>query len=164
MLRFHIVALTQLTKLFLPGMMKRQFGRILNLGSTGSFAPGPYNAVYCASKAYVLSISEALAEELRGTGVRVASLCPGATETAFAQRAGMTDTTLFQGRVLSAGEVAQAGYRALMRRRGSVVVGMANKPMIFSLRLIPRTLVARMSKRMLSRVTNRSAAAIHKSH
>jgi short-subunit dehydrogenase len=164
MLQLHVVTLTQLTKLVLPGMIKRQFGKILNMGSTGSFAPGPYDAVYCASKAYVLSFSEALAEELRGTGVTITTVCPGATKTAFAQRAGMSDTKLFQGRLLSAAKVAQTGYRALLHGRTSVVVGRANKLMTFALRLTPRNLVARMSKRILSRTASRSAAAVHQGH
>ncbi len=151
MMQVHMVTLTHLTKLFLPGMMQRHWGKILNLGSTAAFVPGPRAAVYCASKAYVLSFSEALAEELRDSGVTVTALCPGPTKTEFAERAQLTDTKLFQGRLLSAAEVAQAGYRALMRGRPSTVVGMANKLMTFSLRFTPRHLVARLSKRVFRR-------------
>jgi short-subunit dehydrogenase len=154
MMQVHIISLTHLTKLFLPGMLKRQFGRILNVGSTASFATGPGDAVYCASKAYVLSFSEAIAEELRGTGVTVTTLCPGATKTEFAERAHMTDVRMFQGQLWSPAEVAQAGYRALMRGRTSVVVGTANKLMVFSLRFTPRNLVARIGKSILSREGN----------
>ena len=89
MIQVNLTSLTHLTRLFLPEMVKRGTGNVLNIGSTGSFAPGPFNAVYCATKAYVLSFSEAIAEELRGTGVKVTVLCPGATETEFARRAGM---------------------------------------------------------------------------
>ena len=160
MLQLHVVTLTHLTKLVLPGMVRRRDGRILNMGSTGSFAPGPNDAVYCASKAYVLSFSEALAEELRGTGVTVTALCPGATATAFAAHAQMTDIALFQGRVLTATQVAEAGYRALLRGRRLVVVGLANKLMVVALRFTPRPLVAHLSKRMLRRVGSRSPAAV----
>ena len=73
----------QLTKLFLPEMIKRGMGRILNVGSTGSFVPGPYNAVYCAAKSFALSFSEAIAEEVSGSGVTVTALCPGGTKTSF---------------------------------------------------------------------------------
>ena len=151
MIQTNIIALTQLTKELLPGMIERRSGKILNLGSTGSFAPGPLNAVYCASKAYVLSFSEALAEELKGTGVTVTTLCPGPTKTEFAERAQMTDTNIFQGRLQSAAEVAEAGYRALTRGETSIVVGLANKLQVFSLRFLPRDAVARVSKRIMSR-------------
>jgi short-subunit dehydrogenase len=164
MLQVHVVTLTHLTKLLLPGMMRRRFGRILNVGTTGSFAPGPNDAVYCASKAYVLSFSEALAEELRGTGVTVTALCPGPTRTEFAERAHMADSRLFQGRLSNAEDVARIGYHAMMRGRTSVVVGRANQLMVFSLRFAPRDLVARMSKRLLSRQGSRSSAGVHQDH
>ncbi len=151
MIQTNVIALTQLTKELLPGMIERRSGKILNLGSTGSFAPGPLNAVYCASKAYVLSFSEALAEELKGTGVTVTTLCPGPTKTEFAERAQMTDTNIFQGRLQSAAEVAEAGYRALTRGETSIVVGLANKLQVFSLRFLPRDAVASVSKRIMSR-------------
>ena len=161
MIQTHIVALTQLSKLLLPAMMQRRSGKILNLGSTGSFAPGPLNAVYCATKAYVLSFSEALAEELRGTGVTVTALCPGATKTEFAERAGMTDTNIFQGRLGTAAQVARAGYRALMRGDTSVVVGLANKLQVLSTRFAPRSAVARISKRIMGRREPGSARHLH---
>jgi short-subunit dehydrogenase len=149
MLQVNIVALTRLTKLLLPAMVRRGSGRILNIGSTGSFAPGPFDAVYCASKAYVLSFSEAIAEELEGTGVTVTALCPGATRTRFAERAGMTDTPMFRGRVAEASDVAAAGYRALRDGRRVVVPGLANALLAFSVRLSPRRLVASIGRRML---------------
>jgi hypothetical protein len=163
MIQVNVIALTQLTKLFLPGMIERRWGRILNLGSTGSFAPCPLNAVYGASKAFVLSFSEALAEELRGTGVTVTTLCPGPTQTQFAQRAGMTQTNLFQGRLANAADVALTGYRALMKGRSSVVAGLANKLLVFSLRLAPRVSIARLSKGMMKprRDALQPAAARH---
>lgn len=151
MLQVNIASLTSLTKLFLPGMMAQHYGKILNLGSTGSFAPGPLNAVYCATKAYVLSFSEAIAEELQGTGVTVTVLCPGATRTEFAQRAQMEDVKIFQGRVMSAKRVAEIGYNALMMGNITMVAGWSNQLTMLSLRLIPRIMVARISKRMMMR-------------
>lgn len=164
MIQVHIATLTHLTKLFLPGMIQRHFGKILNVGSTASFTPGPLDAVYCASKAYVLSFSDAIAEELRGTGVTVTTLCPGPTKTEFAERAHMTDAKVFQGELSSAAEVAKAGYRALMRGRTSVVVGTGNKLLTFSVRLTPRDLVARIAKSILSRGTSRSPARGRQAH
>lgn len=94
MIQVHIKSLTELTKLFLPQMIERESGRILNLGSTGSYMPCPCDAVYAATKAYVLSFSSALYHELKGTGVTVTCLCPGATRTSFAEKAGI-ESTLF---------------------------------------------------------------------
>lgn len=145
-------------------MLKRNFGKILNVASTASFTPGPLDAVYCASKAYVLSFSEAIAEEVRGTGVSVTTLCPGPTKTGFAERADMTDTKIFQGRLSSASEVAQEGYRALMRERRTVVVGLANKLLVFSLRFSPRNLVARVAKSLLSRTVSAQQTRVRPAH
>jgi short-subunit dehydrogenase len=100
MIQLNIVSLTSLTKLLLPAMIIRKSGKILNVGSTGSFVPGPLNAVYCATKAYVLSFSDAIAEELKGTNVTVTTLCPWATKTEFAQRASIEDIKLFQGNLI----------------------------------------------------------------
>ncbi len=93
-LHLNVVTLTVLTKLFLPGMLARKRGEIMNLGSTGSFIAGPYMATYCATKNYVLSFSEALAEEVRGTGVSVTCLCPGPTASGFQARAKMSESPL----------------------------------------------------------------------
>jgi uncharacterized protein len=157
MAHVNMIALTQLTKLFLPAMLQRNSGKVLNVASTAAFTPGPYAAVYCASKAYVLSFSEALAEELRGTGVSVTTLCPGPTRTKFAERADMTETKIFQGRLAGAREVAEAGYNALMQERTTLVVGLANRLLVFSLRFSPRTLVARVAKNLLSRAPSPQA-------
>jgi uncharacterized protein len=163
MIHVNLVTLTQLTKLFLPGMLNQNSGKILNVASTAAFAPGPYSAVYSASKAYVLSFSEAIAEEVRGTAVSVTTLCPGPTKTEFAERAQMMNARIFQGRLSSAAEVAEAGYRALMRKRTTVVVGLANRLLVFSMRFSPRRLVTRVSKVLLGmragaqRVSTRSA-------
>lgn len=151
MIHLHIVALTHLTKLLLPEMTRRNHGKILNIGSTGSFAPGVFNAVYCASKAYILSFSEAIAEELRGTGVSVTTLCPGPTSTEFAQRAGMGDVRIFRGKLMDARAVAEVGFTSLMNGKSTVVPGLPNKLTVFSLRLAPRTLVAKISRSLMSR-------------
>ena len=161
MMQVNMVALTQLAKLFLPAMLNRNYGKILNVGSTAAFIPGPLDAVYCATKAYVLSFSEAIAEEVRGTGVSVTTLCPGPTRTEFAERSDMTDTKIFKGRLSSAAEVAQEGYGALMRRRRTLVVGLANKLLVFSLRFSPRNLVARVAKSLLS---DTHQARVHPAH
>lgn len=151
MIQLNLISLTQLTKLVLPSMLKRRFGRIMNIGSTGSYVPGPLNAVYCATKAYVLSFSEAIAEELTGSGVTVTTLCPGATATDFARRANMDDTKLFQGRTMDAKNVAEIGYRALIEGRRTVIAGTGNKFLVYSTKLMPRSIVARMVKNMMSR-------------
>jgi len=126
MLQVNVSALMELTHLLLPGMLQRRRGKILNLGSTGSFAPGPMNAVYCASKAFVLSFSEAIAAELDGSGVSVTALCPGATHTDFARRHGIEDIRLFQN-AMPADQVAAIGYRALQRGQRVVVSGATNQ-------------------------------------
>ena len=164
MMQVHMLTLTHLTKLFLPGMLERKFGNVLNLASTASFTPGAGDAVYCATKAYVLSFSEAIAKELKGTGVTVTALCPGPTKTEFAERAKMADTKIFQGSLSSAAEVARTGYRALMQGRTSVVVGLNNKLMIFSLRFSPRNLVTKIGKSLLSRSPSTSQTAVRPSH
>lgn len=150
MIQVNLVSLTYLTKLLLPGMLKQKYGKILNVASTGSFVPGPYNAVYCATKAYVLSFSEAIAEELKDTNVTVTALCPGATKTQFAQRAKMEHTKLFSGKVMDAEKVAEVGFDALMRGKASVIAGCANRLTVFFLRFMPRNIVAKMAKNIMS--------------
>jgi hypothetical protein len=152
MLQVNVVALTRLTKLLLPGMIERGWGRVLNVGSTGSFAPAPLMAVYGASKAYVLSFSEALGEELRGTGVSVTALCPGVTRTGFQARAGVGDTRYVHSGAMSARQVAEIGYRALLRGRPVVVPGVSNSALIFLARFMPRGLATRIAHRMMETV------------
>src|SRR3954447_6416423 len=118
MIQVNIVALTQLTKLLLPKMVARRRGRVLNVASTAAFQPGPLMAVYYATKAYVLSFSEAIADELRDSGVTVTALCPGPTETGFAAVAGMDQTRLFTlMKPMTSAEVAKKGYEAMKRGR-----------------------------------------------
>ncbi len=153
MIGVNLLTLTQLTKLFLPAMIQRRKGRILNVGSNGSFAPSPLNAVYSATKAYVLSFSEAIAEELDGTGVTVTALCPGATRSELRQRAGMADVRLLQRNVLDAETVARLGYQGLMAGRRVVIPGLINQIEIFSIRFLPRRLVARLAMARLQRAS-----------
>lgn len=152
MLQVNIMALSNLTRLFLPAMLERKHGRVLNMGSTAAFVPGPLMAVYYASKAYVLSFSEALAEEVKGTGVTVTVLCPGATESGFQKRAGMEGSRLVSGRQLpSAASVARAGYDAMMKGKTLEVPGLGNKAVPFFARLTPRSLIPTMVRRSQER-------------
>jgi uncharacterized protein len=145
MIEVNVAALTRLTALLLPGMLERRCGAILNVASTAAFAPGPNQAVYCATKAYVLSFSEALAEEVRGSGVRVCCLAPGATDTGFAAQAGMGGTRLFRLSVMDAARVARAGHDGLRKGRTLVIPGLLNQAQAFSVRLSPRALVTKVS-------------------
>src|SRR5947208_1315720 len=115
------VALTALTKLFLRGMVERGAGHVLNLASTAAFVPGPLMAVYYASKAYVLSFSEALANELKGTGVAVTALAPGPTRSGFQERGKLEDARLLRGALADAASVALAAYRGLMAGKSLVI-------------------------------------------
>ena len=150
MIEVNVAALTQLTALLLPGMLQRRRGEILNVASTAAFQPGPNQAVYCATKAYVLSFSEALAEEVRGSGVRVSCLAPGATDTGFAAQAGMAGTRLFRRGVMDAGRAARAGHDGLRRGKTLIIPGLRNRVLVFSVRLAPRVLVTRVTGYMQS--------------
>ena len=149
MLAVNVVALTELTRALLPGMLARGHGRVLNLGSVGSFVPGPFMAVYYASKAYVLSYSEALAEELAGSGVTVTALCPGLTRTGFQARAGLTRPNASHGpHVADVESVARAGYAAMLRGARVEVPGFLNKLATQFPRFTPRWLVTAAVKRV----------------
>lgn len=142
MIRVNIAALTELTHRLLPGMIERRWGRVLNLGSTAAFMPGPLMAVYYATKAYVLSFSEALNSELAGTGVTVTALCPGPTSSGFQARGGMEDSKLIRGReIMGAEEVALVGYEALMRGQTVAVPGRMNWATSLMPRFLPRRVV-----------------------
>jgi len=151
LLQISAVTPTQLMKLFLPNMLKKGYGRILNIGSTGSFVPGPLNSVYCAAKAYLLSISEAVCAELQGSGVTVTTVCPGATASEFASRAGMTDTRLFRTRALSSRAVARSAYRALKKQKRISVPGLTNRLGVSATRFVPRRLILKYAKFIMSR-------------
>jgi short-subunit dehydrogenase len=155
MIRVNVVALTHLTKLLLPGMLTRRRGRILNVASTAAFQPGPLMAVYYATKAYVLSLSVALANETKGTGVTVTALCPGPTRTGFQRRAAMEDSRLVAGTIMDARTVARAGYEGMLKGRAVVVPGLRNQIGAFATRLAPRSMAASVARRMQERVTAR---------
>lgn len=157
MIRVNVAALTELTGLFLPGMLARGRGKILNVGSVAGFQPGPLMAVYYATKAYVNSFSEALSSELEGTGVTVTCLAPGPTRSEFAAASGMDATKLFRGdSVAEAAPVAAAGVRGMLRGERMVVTGWRNKLLIFAERFLPRGLVIRAVKRKQSRRRDRA--------
>jgi short-subunit dehydrogenase len=151
MLRVNITSLTAITRLLLPGMLARRRGYILNVASTAAFQPGPDMAVYYASKAYVLSFSEALSEELRGSGIRVSALCPGPTRTEFHDVAEMKDSRLMENLWwMDADRVAEIGYRALRSGRAVRVPGFINRTLTLAPRFIPRALTRRMVARIQS--------------
>jgi hypothetical protein len=138
LIEVNVAALVHLTRLFLPGMIERKSGKILNVGSTAGFVPGPFMADYYASKAFVNSFTEALAVELRGTGVTATVSCPGATATEFARVAGNENSRLFKMGQMGAHEVAKHAYDAMMRGRVVAIPGLKNKFSIQSLRFSPR--------------------------
>lgn len=152
MMYVNMLALTQLTKLYAQQMVHRGKGCIMNVASTAAFQPGPTMAVYCATKAYVLHFSEAIASELDGTGVTVTAFCPGATATAFMSVAEMEDSALVKGRKLpSAEEVARYGYAAMMGGKRVVIYGVKNSLMVFGLRFTPRNLVTKVARMVLKK-------------
>jgi short-subunit dehydrogenase len=149
----NIIALTQLTKLFLPSMISRRSGRIMNVASTAGFQPGPLMAVYYATKAYVISFSEAVASELHGSGVTVTCFCPGATHTGFARRAGTEGSRLFKRfGAMNADVVARDGYRALMKGRTLAISGTQNWLVAESTRFAPRKVVTAISRWIAEKV------------
>ncbi len=150
MISVNMLALTKLTKLFLPAMLKNEVGHILNVGSTGAFVPGPLEAVYCATKAYVLSFSEALATELEGTGVTCTCLCPGATHTELQARAKVANVPLLSHWVMDAPVVAEVGYAGMMKGKRVVVPGAYNKLQVFGARFMPRKTAAALAKELMT--------------
>jgi short-subunit dehydrogenase len=153
MLNVNVVALTELTRLVVPAMVARGRGKIMLVGSTAGFTPGPQMAVYCATKAYVLSFGRAVAYELHGTGVTVTTLCPGATATEFAQAASLEDSALFNGSlpVMRAGDVARIGYSGFKAGQSVVITGLFNKIMAFSTRFAPSFMLLGIANGMMSR-------------
>lgn len=149
LIRVNIGALTELTALFLPAMVRRHRGRVLNVASAAAFQPGPLMATYYASKAYVLHFTEALNEELEGTGVSATALCPGPVRTEFHRVAGMeTSGLVLDKRLISVERVAEAGYEAMMRGRAYVVPGLATKLLSFGVRFAPRRFVTKFVRRL----------------
>lgn len=149
MVRVNVSALTELTGLFLPRMRTRGRGCILNVGSVAGFQPGPMMAVYYATKAYVNSLSQAMADELRGSGITVTCLCPGPTDTEFAQVAGIEQTKQFSvGHRMTARAVAESGVRGMKRGKVLVIPGFRNRLLIFLQRFAPRSVVTRIVRWM----------------
>jgi short-subunit dehydrogenase len=144
MIALNVEALTRLTYALLPNMRARERGGVLNVASTAAFQPGPYAATYYATKSYVLSLSEALHEEYRAKGVVVSCLCPGATETEFADEAGMTDSRLFRLGMMDAVTVARVGHAGFRAGRALVVPGWRNKLGVASVRFTPRGVIRRV--------------------
>ncbi|PYS82497.1 MAG: short-chain dehydrogenase [Acidobacteria bacterium] len=151
LLQINVVALTHLTKLLLPSMIARRRGYVLNVASTAAFQPGPLMAAYYASKAYVLSLSEALANETEGTGVRVTVLCPGPTETGFVAAAKMEESKLFDRYAMTARDVAEAGYRGMLDGKTIVIPGLRNAFVARAVGLMPRGLVTKAVRRIQER-------------
>ena len=149
MLQLNIVALTHLTRLYLPSLIAQGQGRILNVASLAAFLPGPYLAVYYATKAYVLSFTNAIASELQGTGVTATTLCPGPTESEFQERAAAKDAKLFAiDNMPTSAEVAAYGYAAMEKGQRTAVHGTKNRLLSIGTRLLPRRNLADIAKVM----------------
>lgn len=144
-LQVNLMSLAHLTRLILPDMIARKKGYICNVASTAAFFPGPFMAVYYATKAYVVSYSRALRNELRGSGVCVSALCPGPTATNFQTVANVQDTRLFQlGNMATAADVAEYGYRCLLKNKAVAIPGWSNRFLVFTSRFLPRETVTGM--------------------
>ena len=150
MINLNVLALTYLTRLFLPDMIKNKFGKILNIASTAAFQPGATMSVYFATKAFVLSFSEAIANELKGSGVTVTVLCPGATESGFQAAADLKNSNIFKGnQIASSKQVAEFGYNMMMKGKIVVIHGFMNKLLAFSVRLAPRNIITSVTRMKL---------------
>jgi short-subunit dehydrogenase len=155
MLQVNMLALVSLTHLFLPAMIQRRSGKILNIGSTASFQPGPLMADYYASKAFVLYFSEAIANELEGTGVTVTALCPGPVQTGFQKRAAIEESKLIKGRkIMDAETAAKAGYKALQQGKTVYIPGLGNRILAQAYRFSPRKMATRVVRNMQERASH----------
>jgi len=153
MINLNITTLTQFTKLYLRDMEKRRSGKIMNVASTAAFQSGPTMAVYCATKAYVLSFTEAVSNEVSDKGITMTALCPGATETGFQAVGGMDESKLFKDKKLpTAKEVAGYGYKSMIKGKTVAIHGIMNYIMSNSVRFIPRAMVLKVSRKMLDKV------------
>ena len=154
MILLNMLALTHLTRLFLPAMIARGSGQMLNVSSTAAFQPGPMMAVYFATKAYVLSFSEAIAAETEDKGINVTILCPGPTQSDFIDRSNMDRMALAnegsRDKLPTSAEVAQFGYDALQKGEVVAVHGVANKLMTLSTRFAPRSLIRKGVKQFMT--------------
>lgn len=147
MINLNITALTELTRYFLPEMIERNKGRILNVGSTAGFQAGPHMAVYYATKAYVYSFTEALTEELKGTKITITNLAPGATASEFQSRAEMDNSMLFAFGAMTSEAVAKAGYKGMMKGKDLVIPGLKNKLIPISANILPRKVIRKITHR-----------------
>lgn len=149
MINLNVVALTALTRLFLPDFVTRNEGKILNVSSTASLIAGPLQAVYYATKAYVTSFSNALAEELHDTNITVTALLPGATETEFADTSGMNETSMFQ-QTFTARSVAEVGYKAMLEGRLDIIAGVSlgQRMMMSAIPVLPKKMLLRQIRQM----------------
>lgn len=147
-MQVNVAVLTHLIRLFLPQMLERGQGRVLNVASTAAFQPGPLMAVYFASKAFVLSLSEALSNETEGSGVFITCLCPGPTQSDFQNRAQMNRSKLSENNLMSATQVANAGYRAMMRGQTLIIPGNNNAFWAWFTRLLPRSTTPKIVRRV----------------
>jgi uncharacterized protein len=147
-IRLNVEALTRMTKLFLTDMVARNSGKVLNVGSVASFEPGPLAAVYHASEAYILSFSEALAEELKDTNVKITVICPGPTDTDFFRKANMEDIKPHEkGAVMEPQEVANIGYEALLKGELVVIPGLGNKLTAAAHKFVPASVQAKKNRK-----------------
>ncbi|HEY6568005.1 MAG TPA: SDR family NAD(P)-dependent oxidoreductase [Actinomycetota bacterium] len=153
MLMVNVVAMTELARACLPGMLERGWGRVVLLGSVGSFSAAPMTAAYAATKAYVLSLGLALHEELKGTGVTVTTLCPGPTATGFQTRASMADSALIRSGLDSAESVVDAGYAAMKKGTPYLVTGTTSRLFALGTRFIPRTVASKIAGNAQRRVS-----------
>lgn len=152
MINLNISTLTLFTKLYLQDMLKKRSGKIMNLASTAAFQPGPMMAVYFATKAYVLSFSEALSNEVRSKGVSVTALCPGPTTSGFQTAASMDNSKLFSNKNLpKSQEVALYGYNAMIKGKTVAIHGIMNTILATSQRFVPRAVVLKISRMILDR-------------
>ena len=151
LMQVNMVSLVHLCKLYLRGMHSRGSGGILNVASTAAFQPGPLMSMYYASKAFVLSFTEAIADELRGTGITATALCPGPTATDFQRRAHMEKIRLTKSSpmgMMTAGEVARIGYHGFLKGKVTVIPGLMNKVGVQALRISPRAAVRRVTRKL----------------
>jgi uncharacterized protein len=147
MIELNVTALTALTRLYLPAMVKAKSGRILNVASTAAFQAGPLMTIYYASKAYVLSFTEGIAEELQGTGVTATALCPGPVITGFQERSGLEGAKLLKSpMVMTAAAVAEYGYTATMNGKVIAIAGAGNRLMAWSTKFAPRAMTRKIAR------------------
>jgi len=145
MIQVNVTAATHLSRLFLPGMLERRRGGVLNVASTAGFQPGPYMGVYYSTKAYLLSFTEAMAVETQGMGVSITCLAPGPTITEFGEAAGMDSTIVFRKWAMDAESVARAGYDGFRRGRVVVVPGKLNRLGTLVVRVLPRSVARKIT-------------------